>query len=51
MSLLGMAAIQQRLAKGAYTLSDHALKRLIERNISESMIIEAGGQGESDHDL
>lgn len=46
MSLLNLPEIRQRLAKGAYYLSDHALRRVVERNIPSRMIREAGANAE-----
>lgn len=44
--LLNIEDLRSRLAAGQYRLSDHALKRTIERNISAMMIQEAGGRAE-----
>ncbi len=38
--------LRQLLKEGAYTLSRHALRRIVERNLTASMIREAGGQAE-----
>jgi hypothetical protein len=46
MSLLSLPEIRQRLVSGAYNLSDHALVRVVERNISSRMIQEAGANAE-----
>jgi len=34
------------LSSGAYRLSDHALRQMVERNISDAMIREAARQAE-----
>jgi Domain of unknown function (DUF4258) len=36
--MLGVEEIQERLVLGHYRLSRHALKRMVERNISEELI-------------
>lgn len=46
MTLLTVSEIRQRLVGGHYRLSDHALKRLVESNISADMIRQAGANAE-----
>ncbi len=44
--MLSLDEIRQRLANGQYRLSDHALTRLVERNIAAETIRQAGAQAE-----
>ncbi|MBI3271262.1 MAG: DUF4258 domain-containing protein [Planctomycetes bacterium] len=44
--MLSLDELRQRLAAGQYRLSEHALARVVERNISESMIRAAGADAE-----
>jgi len=44
--LLNLDEIRQRLADGQYMLSDHALMRLVERNIREEVIRQVGAGAE-----
>ena len=46
MSDVSARDIRRKLAEGACRLSDHALRRVVERNISSQMIREAGEQAE-----
>jgi hypothetical protein len=43
---LNLEEIRQRLADGHYALSDHALTRLVERNIRQETIRQAGVNAE-----
>jgi hypothetical protein len=38
--------IREMLSTGRYNLSRHALRRMIERNISDELIRQAGGRAE-----
>ena len=42
MSLLSLDQLRERLAGGQYRVTDHALGRVVERNISAEMIRQAG---------
>ena len=44
--MLTLAEIQQRLRDGQYRLSEHALTRVVERNITADMIRQAGDKAE-----
>ncbi|MCP4589146.1 MAG: DUF4258 domain-containing protein [bacterium] len=44
--MLSLEEIRQRLAEGRYCLSDHALARVVERNITTLAIRQAGVQAE-----
>jgi hypothetical protein len=44
--LLDVAEIKELLAGGRYELSRHALRRIVERNLSSDMIEQAGGSAE-----
>ena len=44
--MLGIEQIRARLADGRYRLSEHAVSRTVERNISAEMIRQAGTDAE-----
>jgi hypothetical protein len=44
--MLTLDQLRSALANGRYRLSDHALSRVVERNLSAEMIREAGAQAE-----
>ena len=46
MSLLSLGQLRQCLGRGQYRLTDHALRRVVERNISAEMIQQAAAAAE-----